>query len=116
MRVRVDSRMSRRFSRSRLAKLFLTLAIFFTVAIIFLSVFSQYYVGVTRKQYRAKTDYCWEKGGYAYKISECSDQEYEQWLLWLNISQITPKILATLVMISLLGFGVYKYLFPKVKR
>ena len=109
--------MNRKFSRGRLVKLFLTLSIFVVLTITFLSVFSQHYEVVTSRQYRAKSDDCWEKfaSDYHYKIVECSETKRQLWLFWLNLSQITPKILVALVIVSLLGFGLYKYLFPKMR-
>lgn len=107
--------MKRKFSAYRFTKLIKTLAIFLTLTSIFLTIFSQYYARITYERYEAKSDYCWEnhKGEYVYKIAECSTQESQQKLFWQSISQTSPKILVTLIAVDLLGYGLYRYLFPK---
>ncbi|MCL4354057.1 hypothetical protein M1349_01130 [Patescibacteria group bacterium] len=60
-------------------------------------------------------DYCYSKYSdkYHYQISSCFEKERNNWQFLLMMDEKTPKVAITIIGINIIGFGIYRYLFPK---
>jgi len=108
--------MNRTFSEERLLRLIQIIAISSILVAILTVLVSKAYLPTVFNSYEKKQQYCYTKHwniDYHHIYLSCFSEEKDHWLFWLRVEEESPKIVAVVLGVNLIGFGIYRFLFPK---
>ncbi len=110
--------MNRTFSGTRFLKLFQIISASSILIAVLALLASKYSLPVAFSSYERKQQYCYDK---YWNVSmptyaSCFRREADYWSFWIQVEEKSPRILVAVLGINLLGFGLYRFLFPRSHR
>ncbi|MBI2621993.1 MAG: hypothetical protein HYW63_05120 [Candidatus Levybacteria bacterium] len=108
--------MNRTFSRERFLKLIQVIAISSSIIVALIVLISKLYSSPVFDNYASKIEYCKSKDLNNYQYVSCYEKEKQKWLFWRKIEEESPRIAIIVLTVYMVGFGLYRFLFPKIQK